>query len=145
MSSDGGLRQLEMKHITGAHFQPIETWSTGQGVPDVNVCINGIESWIENKLTHAWAVDFDAMQISWIERRIRNSGRVFVAVRRKTTSGPRKGKAVDELHVFHGRDVRRVAIDGICKGTEPWSLLICKGGPAAWDWAGFKAILCDAK
>lgn len=143
MSTDGGLRQLEMKHIQGCHWQPIETWSTGQGVPDINGCIDGIEFWIENKRTLAWSVEFDAMQIAWIERRIRNGGRVFIAVRRLTVAGPRKGKAVDELHVFHGLFARTLAQGGL--SAAPDAVVFGEGGPARWPWADFRALLCNTK
>lgn len=139
MSTDGGLRQLEIYHIKGAHFQPIETWSTGQGVPDVNVCIDGVESWIENKSTSANAIKFETMQIAWIERRLRNGGRVFIAVRRRTVAGPRKGAPVDELHVFRGSAVRALALHGLA-GTVP-SLRPSGNGPARWPWEAFRALL----
>lgn len=138
MSTDGGLRQLEMKYITGAHFQSIETWSTGQGVPDVNVCIGGVESWIENKQTRFNVLNISSQQIAWIERRIRNGGRVFIAVRRHTLAGPRKGKSVDELIVFAGRDVRLLAQFGVA-GAAP--ILRSIGGPAKWDWSRFRVTL----
>ena len=47
--TDGNLRQLEMRYIRDCHWQSVETWSTGQGVPDVNGCIDGVEFWVENK------------------------------------------------------------------------------------------------
>lgn len=138
MSTDGGLRQLEMKYITGAHFQSIETWSTGQGVPDVNVCIDGIESWIENKKTTASAVDISSQQIAWIERRIRNGGRVFIAVRLLAHAGPRKGLARDELQVFAGSDVRALALRGLAASVPIFRSI---GGPAKWDWKRFREVL----
>lgn len=140
MSTDGGLRQLEMKHIKECHWQSIETWSTGQGVPDMNGCIDGVEFWIENKMTKGFAVVISPHQISWIERRVRNGGRVFIAVRRLQTPGARR-EACDELHLFDGRDVRRVAFDGVQPATAPWARLISRDGPARWDWAAFRAIL----
>lgn len=151
--SDANLRQLEMKWLKNVHWQPIETWSTGQGVPDVNGCSNGVEAWIENKWTKGWKVDTSPHQIAWIERRVRNGGRVFIAVRRLTVAGPRKGKAVDELYLFKGADVRLLAELGIgyCKAdfSEARSLLSCEGGPAAWDWNAFHGIvfspLCNPK
>lgn len=136
--SDGNLRNIFTQHLT-AHFQPIETWSTGQGVPDTNYCFaGGHEGWIENKLTAANAVDISSYQVAWLERRARVGGRVFVAVRRVAAAGPRRGVASDELWLFPGRTARLLMLGGL-KATAPlgnWA-----GGPAAWDWEAIRGHL----
>src|SRR5260370_22560220 len=112
--SDGGLRKLFQDHLhTDVHWQAIETWSTGQGVPDLNYCFKRCrEGWIENKLTAGYAVDISPQQIAWVERRARMGGRVFVAVRRKNEGRPRRGEPVDELILFTGAHVRSLATLG---------------------------------
>lgn len=140
--SDGELRQAFSSHLRDFHWQAVETWSTGQGVPDVNFCFGGVEGWIENKSTSGWVVDLSPSQIGWIERRIRNGGRVFIAVRRLATAGPRKGAAVDELYLFPGFEVRALADGGLDrkKAIGVWSR-----GPAKWDWATIRLILTKVK
>jgi Holliday junction resolvase len=80
--ADDGLRQVFTTHIV-AHWQAIETGGTGKGVPDLNGCRGGVDVWIEMKRARHWTVpEMKPEQVGWIERRERNGGRVFVAVRR---------------------------------------------------------------
>lgn len=130
MSRDGGLRPLFVERIKGAHFQPIETWSTGQGVPDVNVCLAGTETWIEFKTTATNAVRISTEQVGWIERRLRAGGRCLMIVRWRCVAGLRR-VARDELLVYAGADVRALMLDGISAATP---LARWDGGPRAWDW-----------
>ena len=140
--SDGDLRQIFSAHLRDFHWQAVETWSTGQGVPDVNYCGGGIEGWIENKATATRAVDLSPGQIGWIERRIRAGGRVFIAVRRVTTAGPRKGAACDELHLFPGSCARSLLEDGL---NDLKALGIWPGGPGKWNWDTIRVLLLKAK
>lgn len=137
--SDGDLRNIFKSRLFAAHWQPIESWSTGQGVPDAEYCFpGGLSGWIEHKKTTAFAVDFQPHQVGWIERRLRAGGRVFVAVRRVASAGPRKGRAVDELHLFGGLSARSLSENGI---GETESIGSWGGGPSAWDWYRIAAIL----
>ena len=133
--SDGNLRQLFQKYLPEFHWQGVETFSTGQGVPDMNGCVYGIELWVENKLTSGWKVNFEMGQVAWAERRVRAGGRVFLAVRRKAPAGPKRGDAVDELWLFHGSQMRAVAEQGL-KDQQPRRLET--GGPARWNWPAIK-------
>jgi len=137
MARDGGLRPLFVERIKAAHFQSVETWSTGQGVPDVNVCLKGVETWIEFKTTATNAVRISTEQIGWIERRLRAGGRVLVIVRWRCLAGLRR-QARDELLIYRGADVRALALGGISGATplEWWD-----GGPRAWDWDAIAKIL----
>lgn len=127
--SDGNLRLLFRQHLPHAHWQPIETWSTGQGVPDVEYCFpGGFAGWIENKSTSGLVVKFRVGQVAWLERRSRAGGRCFVAVRK----GAR-------LWVFRGRDARAVEDEGL--RAERLALLCCDGGPARWGWPRVEEIL----
>lgn len=138
MSRDGGLRSLFQRAFPEAHWQAIETWSTGQGVPDMEFCFKGGKSgWIENKLTSANAVDIRSEQVGWIERRVRVGGRVFIAVRKFCKAGPRRA-AADELHLFHGRDVRAIFLRGLV-GAEPMAMY--ENGPANWDWPEIRRLI----
>lgn len=138
MSTDGGLRTLFQNHLRMAQWQAIETWSTGQGVPDMEYCFpKGKSGWVENKLTEANAVAIRSEQVGWIERRCRVGGRVFIAVRKLCRAGPRR-KAADELWLFHGRDVRALFLKGLVGGTP----LVCsKNGPERWDWEAVRRII----
>jgi hypothetical protein len=138
MTTDGGLRQLYQKHLPTFHWQGVETWSTGQGVPDCNFCAEGSEGWIENKVTHTNAIKFQTEQIGWIERRRRAGGRVFIGVRKTWDAGPRKGAAGDLFYLFAGDAVRALAVGGLGAAIP---ILMCSGGPAKWAWPEIRTNL----
>jgi hypothetical protein len=133
--SDGGLRQLFRRHLPELDWQGVETWSTGQGVPDMNF----IDGWVENKVTHHWKVEVSPEQVAWAERRIRKGGKVFVAIRRVSDAGPRKGEAADELTLAWGNQLRPL-IEGERIDTIDY-FGVWPGGPAGWDWEFIKTIL----
>ena len=143
MKRDGGLSSLFQKHLPMAHWQGIETGGTGRGIPDLNYCLDGQEGWIELKSTAAWAVKIEPGQVAWIERRARAGGRVFVAVRRKSPPGPRKGPGGDELWLLDHRAARELATPGVGLNDFPRSLVLelSFGGPARWDWDRVKDVL----
>lgn len=138
---DGGLRKIFAQNFSEAMWQSVETWSTGQGVPDVHYIFpNGISGWIEYKKTTAWAIDIDKEQSAWLERYARLGGRCFIAVRRQTAGGPRHGPPVDELWLFRGADARALMLGGL-RAAGLAALVRTPGGPAAWDWQAVKAVL----
>lgn len=132
--SDGELRKIFQKFIPNFHWQSVETWSTGQGVPDCNFCGFGKEGWIEFKKTEAWSVNVGPEQVAWMERRIRNGGNCFVAVRRKNSGGPRLGKAVDELWLFDGPAIRDLKTKSLRDVPLNFLLDFWSGGPSGWNW-----------
>lgn len=132
MSRDGGLRQLFQTAMREAHWQAIETWSTGQGVPDAEYCFpGGIGGWVEFKKANGWSAGLRPEQVAWLERRARVGGRTFVAVRKQL-------KSQDDLYVFAGIDVRQLHLLGLT-GVKP--LILTSGGPAKWDWPGVKKVI----
>ncbi len=137
MARDGGLRSLFAERIKTAHWQAIETWSTGQGVPDCNVCLAGAETWIEFKTTATNALRISKEQVGWIERRLRAGGRVLVIVRWRCAAGPRR-QARDELLIFDGGNVRALMLGGIASTI---AIVRWDGGPRAWDWNAVTEIL----
>ena len=139
--SDGELRKIFQNHLAvDCHWQAIESWSTGQGVPDVEYCFKGgYSGWIENKKTTATAVKFETIQPAWIERRVRMGGRVFVAIRRMQTAGPRT-EACDELYLYHGRHVRAIVGSGV---AAPGLSLFGRGGPSKWPWDRIRQLLTE--
>ena len=143
MKRDGNLSSLFQKHLPMAHWQSVETWSTGRGVPDLNYCLEGTEGWIELKSTAAWAVKIEPGQVAWIERRARAGGRVFVAVRRISAPGPRKGAGADELWLLDHRAARELATPGVGLDDLPYNLVkrFCIGGPAHWAWGEIRRSL----
>lgn len=66
-----------------AHWQRIET-GAGTGVPDVNVCLNGVEEWLELKIALVkqghMKIELRDSQVAWLNRRIRAGGRVSVVI-----------------------------------------------------------------
>lgn len=125
-SADDGLRALFSGNLKRAQWTPIETGATAAGVPDSEFCFpGGIQGWIEHKSTGANAIKFRPMQPGWIDRRVRLGGRVFVAVKRRK-----------ELFMFHGRDVKKLATEGI-KGANPLGYWVMP-----WNWEEIEEILC---
>lgn len=131
--ADGDLGKLIQRYLPGPHWQRVETGGTGRGIPDINGCMDGVEVWVENKATDGWTAGLRAEQVGWIDRRARAGGRVFVLVRRTVEAGPRRGDAADDLYLYAGRDVVRLARDGMGRGG-PEPLLYSTGGPGRWDW-----------
>lgn len=137
--SDGGLRKSFSDHLTDGHWQAVETWSTGQGVPDTNYCFpGGIEGWIEFKKTEGWRIDISAEQVAWAERRIRLGGRVFLGVRRQVEAGRRREKA-DELWLFTGLAARFLISGRLQEASHLFGRW--DGGPRAWPWVQIRNIL----
>ena len=127
--SDGELRKIFRKHLTGFDLLSVETGGTTSGVPDTNYAAPGdIEGWIENKACDHWRVTIRPMQIGWCERRLRYNSRVFVAVRRGGT----------ELYLFHASQMRRLQEEriDIVPRLGHWT-----GGAARWDWDRIAALL----
>lgn len=92
------------------HWQRIESWQIGAGIPDRNGCYKGVEVWIECKIVQGKQVKLTALQCNWIERRARAGGATFIIAWHKKT-GPRL--TVDELIVWEGHQVRDVMRNGI--------------------------------
>lgn len=138
---DGNLRKLFKDHLPDFHWQSIETAGTGRGVPDSNYCFKGSEGWVEFKITKGYSVGLRPEQTAWILRRVRAGGRVFVAVRRQRSAGPRTGDAVDQLWLLHGAHAASIKRDGL-KKVDPGALAgVWDGGPAHWGWAALRGLL----
>ena len=135
---DGGLRgEFRRRLRNGWHWQSIENL-VGLGVPDSNYCCDGVEGWVEYKQTEGWACTLRKEQVGWISERIRRGGRVFIAVRRKHSGGPRKGLAVDELWIFKGEHASILKKEGI-RSVDP--VYYGQGGPANWDWERIETLM----
>ena len=135
---DGGLRQIFRQKIH-ADWCSIESGTTGGGIPDSNYCLKGIEGWIEYKLTMGHTVPLRPEQIGWITRRVRNGGRVHIAVRQLAAAGPRRD-ARDALWLIPGADAATARIDGLTNARWP----VWHGGPGQWDWPAITQHLTAA-
>lgn len=151
MSVDDGLRKIFRDQLrAGVQWTSIETGGTGQGIPDSEFCAaGGAQGWVEFKWTDGWAVTLEAEQIAWHTVRALRGGRSFIAVRRHTTAGPRKGKAVDELWLLPGWAAKDVKVGGLKWALEhaDMGLLLGRwaGGPARWDWAAVRRLLVGSQ
>lgn len=136
--TDGGLRGIFSDHLIDFHWNAIESWSTGHGIPDGEFCApNGSQAWVEFKKTDGWAIQFKPGQIAWHERRHRMKGSSFIAVRRRNAA---RGQKVDELYLFSGRDVRALTLGGV-RAPDARVLGKWAGGPSKWDWARIRTLL----
>ena len=128
--SDGELRKIFRKHLTGFDLLAVETGGTSGGVPDMNYARAGVEGWIEMKAADHWRVTIRPMQIGWCERRLRHNPRVFCAVRRAGT----------ELWLFHASQMRYLQTERLDSIPH---LGMWTGGAARWDWSVVEATLLD--
>jgi len=123
---DGGLRAVFKDHLKGWHFTPIETGAIVSGVPDAEYCSpGGVTGWIEFKFAKGMVVGLRPAQVSWIDRRHRMGGRVFVAVQRK-----------DELYIYSGGGVKELKRNGLVS-----SVGLVYYGAGKWDWDAIKEAL----
>jgi hypothetical protein len=138
--SDGELRKQFRAHLPAVHWSSIESGLTEPGVPDLNGCYDGVDFWVENKKTKAWAVQVQPVQIGWHLRHAKEGGRTFFAIRRMAKVGPRK-VAADDLYIVYGRHVRRLSEEGLqrCPIIASFS-----GGPARWNWPIIVSIFTGA-
>ena len=143
---DGGLRALFRQRILGFDWVSIESGTTGGGIPDLNFCTPGppaCEGWIELKQTGGHAVTLNPEQVGWISRRVRNGGRVWIAVRQQAAAGPRRA-ARDALWLIPGRYAVQAKAGGLraledLSGVRAWH-----GGPSGgWDWQAIAAALVE--
>ena len=135
---DGGLRLLFRQRILGVDWVSIESGITGAGIPDLNFCYKAIEGWIECKQTPGHTVTLDRMQVGWIARRVRNGGRVWIAVRQKAPAGPRR-VARDVLWIIPGHGAALAKEHGLhanIDGMEDYH-----GGPSKWPWQAIASKL----
>lgn len=126
--SDGELRKVFRKYLHTFDSIAVETGGTAGGVPDFNMCKNGIDVWVEMKAARHWRAVIRPSQVGWIERRLLHGGRVFIAIRRD----------MEELWLYHGVAIRtliREPLDTI-KPLGAWA-----GGPRDWDWVEIERIL----
>jgi hypothetical protein len=131
MKRDGDLRSIFRQHLPQAQWTAIETGVISGGVPDSEYCFpDGKQGWLEFKNVQGWRAVLRPGQVSWISRRARLGGVVFVAARRG-----------DELYLVHGKLVERLHEDGL-QGA-PWARKFV-GGPARWNWARIEDTLRGA-
>lgn len=127
---DGGLRFLFHEHLPG-HWTAVETGVSATGVPDSNFCVAGVEGWVEYKRSaHHQKIEVRPAQSGWLFRRWREGGRCYVAIRVRHDGGPRKGRAVDELHICEGIYAPQLIKEGLTSVPS----LVFSGGPQRWDW-----------
>ena len=139
---DDGLRALFHKHLPHPRdLQDIEVGMRDRGVPYLNFCIEGKSGWIEMKATSGWTIDLKPAQIGWLVTRARHGGRVFVAVRKRTSAGPRKGLGVDELWLLNGSYARELRACGLRKAPRLALLGQWSRGPKKWDWSAVRRLL----
>lgn len=102
MTEKSGVWEPLRDHAPQVHWMRIENL-VGTGMADVNGCLNGVETWVENKLVKGNQITFQPMQPAWIMQRLAHGGRVFVLARRKDTllvwTGPALVKLVRACEV----------------------------------------------
>ena len=138
---DGDLRSIFRKKLPRFHWTSIETGMTGRGIPDSHYCHAKTPGWIEYKVTKGFAVGMRPEQVAWTLRYVRAGGRVFVAVRRQSMGGPRKGAPVDELWLIRGWAAGDLKQGGLKKLTPAALAGVWDGGPSKWSWPDIEYAL----
>lgn len=153
MTIDGGLRKEFRRRIRDVHWQTIERL-LDRGVPDSNVCCDGVDTWIEYKFTRKWYVKIRPEQIGWHLTRARHGGRSVIAVRQTIAPGPRRGDAVDALWLIQGSAAAVLAEHGlqpyhrVLSGGARWPRDVLGrwyGGPGVWPWQDVRAVLAGRR
>lgn len=126
-SRESSLWKMLKGHMPSSwDVQRIETGSTGRGIPDVNVCVDGHEFWIELKVVQGRRVELSPEQVAWHYRRTRAGGRTWILARDKA-DGVWKGK-YDRLYLWSGDKAPEVFSKGIeAPGAVTWA------APFAWE------------
>jgi hypothetical protein len=132
---DGDLRTIFRVKFPTFQWTSVETAGTASGVPDSEFCTpSGVQGWIEFKSTKIYRVHLQPFQVSWIDKRVRYGGNVWIAIRRRPRSNREQG--VDQLILMHGNQINALKEGGIenTNRTE-WN-----GGPGNWNWVeiGYK-------
>lgn len=73
-------RSLQPK--LNGHVNRVENIA-GSGIPDVNICHNGIETWVELKVAKGNYLLFEWSQLSWFKNRGQEKGRVKIVAKDK--------------------------------------------------------------
>lgn len=141
--SDGGLRNLFKTHLPDIFFQPVETGGVGRGVPDSYYAGRrtdgaGRMGWVEFKGTETTRIKFELGQVAWHDRHARSGGTSFIAIRRQHSGGPRRGVAVDELHIYPSD--RALELDRLGL-LAPAPLILLQGGVRRWEWGAVRQLL----
>ena len=55
--------------------------TAGVGTPDVNICHNGVEAWLELKVAKGHYIYLRASQVAFCVRRVAEKGRIFFVTR----------------------------------------------------------------
>lgn len=107
----------------------------------MNFCYKGVEGFLELKQTPGYTVTLNPYQVGWIARRVRNGGRVYIAVRQQAVAGPRR-EARDVLWLIPGRHAV-LAREGGLRGldTLPGVLVWHHGPTRGWDWQAIARAL----
>jgi len=126
MSNEATFSKLVKSHLpVGAHWQRIETGGTGTGIPDVNLCYEGKEIWIELKLVKGKRIDLSPTQIAWHMKRTKAGGRTWILARH-TYDGVRIGKG-DKIYLWEGNQAKALKELGMnCENSLTWE--------APFDW-----------
>ena len=66
----------DILHIMPGHVQRIE--ATGNGIPDLNVCCNGVEAWFELKIIETCHILLRKEQWAWMRRRVSEGGQCYI-------------------------------------------------------------------
>jgi hypothetical protein len=127
---DGGLRAMFRRNMKQIHWTTIESILTEGGIPDLNGCVDGVEFWIECKVARGWKVAVRPAQISWIRRRVKVGGHVYIAVKRRKELWLIAGAAVNALARGGLRAVPRAAVRLLLPQPWPWAAVAATLGGA---------------
>jgi len=112
------------------HLCRIEN-TAGTGISDVNACCRGQEVWVELKVFHGRRLYFRNSQKSWIVRRSKVGGRIFVLTRNENTLAMYCAADVMKCEAIAGNDGKSFSVDVdelpppvyVCRKPFKWSEL----------------------
>ena len=106
-----------------AHVQRIETGGTAKGVPDVNICYKGKETWIELKSITGNKLTLTEFQIVWMHNRCKSGGKCLILVKKDK-----------EIRVF---DIQDYSLMEFLDGKVNWNSDIFYSLTPPYNWDDF--------
>ena len=128
MPKEASLWQLLRENLSKeVHFQRIETGGTAKGVPDVNLCYQGKEIWIELKSITGNKLTLSEFQIVWMHNRDKSGGKCLILVKKEK-----------QIRAF---DVADYELEDFLDGKVKWNSDFYYGLTPPYDWADFHRFL----
>ena len=118
---------IENRYGYGCHISLVESHSSSPGMPDLDICIDGLEFKLELKYSYGnKQPELRPTQVAWFRRRTKAGGRAWLLWHKE-------GKNYRVFYLIPGKKV-----PGLVKafGVKPWEDAACHAWRDKIDFAG---------